>query len=73
MIVFAEEAFGDLERIFEFNYAHDPATAVAHSEAVRSAVLILEVHPKIGRPTGIGSSLRELSHLAGGVWLRCSL
>ncbi len=60
MIVFAEEAFGDLERIFEFNYERDPATARVHIEAVRSAVLILDAHPKIGRPTSSGSELREL-------------
>ncbi len=60
MIVFAEEAFDDLEQIFEFNYERDPATALAHLEAVRSAVLILDAHPKIGRPTGAGSALREL-------------
>jgi plasmid stabilization system protein ParE len=60
VIVFAEEAFDDLERIFEFNHERDPATALAHIEAVRSAVLILEAHPGIGRPTGAGSALREL-------------
>lgn len=60
MIVFAEEAFHDLEQIFDFNYARDPATALAHIEAVRSAVLILEMHPEIGRPAGAGSTLREL-------------
>lgn len=68
MIVFAEEAFDDLEQIFEFNYERDPATALAHLEAVRSAVLILDAHPRIGRPTGAGSALRELviSHGASG-------
>jgi plasmid stabilization system protein ParE len=45
MIVFADEAFVDLEQIFDFNYERDPATALAHIEAVRSAVLILERHP----------------------------
>ena len=60
MIIFAEEAFGDLERIFDFNYEPDPATALEHIDAVRSAVLILEAHPKIGRPIGAGSALREL-------------
>ena len=60
MIVFADEAFDDLQQIFEFNYERDPATALAHVEAVRSAVLILEAHPAIGRPTGTGSALREL-------------
>ena len=68
MIVFAEEAFDDLEQIFDFNYERDPATALAHIEAVRSAVLILGAHPGIGRPTGTGSALRELviSHGASG-------
>ena len=60
MIVFADEAFVDLEQIFDFNYERVPATALAHIEAVRSAVLILETHSRIGRPTGAGSALREL-------------
>ena len=51
MIVFAEEAFSDLDKIFDFNYQRDPATALEHIDAVRSAVLILEAHPRIGRPT----------------------
>lgn len=68
MIVFAEEAFSDLDKIFDFNYQRDPATALEHIDAVRSAVLILEAHPRIGRPTGAGSTLRELviSHGASG-------
>ncbi len=60
MIVFDVEALDDLERIFEFNFARDPATALEHIDAVRSAVLILEAHPEIGRPAGRGDSLREL-------------
>ena len=60
MIVFADEAFDDLENIFDFNYERDPATALAHIEAVQSAILILEAHPKIGRPIRAGSTLREL-------------
>ena len=60
MIVFAEEALADLEQIFEFNFERDPATALAHIAAVRSAVLVLEAHPEIGRPFGAGSTLREL-------------
>ena len=59
MIVFAEEALADLERICELNFARDPATALDHIEKVRSAVLVLEVHPEIGRPVP-GSTLREL-------------
>jgi hypothetical protein len=37
VIVFNTEALDDLERIFEFNFARDPATALAHLEGVRSA------------------------------------
>jgi len=60
VIVFDVEALDDLERIFEFNFARDPATALEHVGAIRSAVLILEAHPEIGRPAGGSSSLREL-------------
>lgn len=60
MIVFAEEAFADLERIFDFNLERDPATALDHLAKVRTAVLILDEHPEIGRPAQAGSPLREL-------------
>jgi plasmid stabilization system protein ParE len=59
VIVFAEEALADLERIFEFNFERDPATALDHIERVRSAVLLLDDHPEIGRRVP-GSTLREL-------------
>jgi len=49
-----------MERILEFNLQRDPATALAHLEKIRSAVLILQRHPRIGRPVGRGSRLREL-------------
>jgi len=60
VIVFDVEALDDLERIFEFNFQRDPSTALEHIDKVRSAVVILEAHPEIGRPAGRGSSLREL-------------
>ena len=60
MIVFDTEALDDLERVFEFNFERDPATALAHIEKVQSAVMILDAHPEIGRPLGGGSTLREL-------------
>ena len=60
MIVFDVEALDDLERIFEFNFERDPATALEHIDQIRGAVLILDAHPEIGRPAGRGSSLREL-------------
>jgi addiction module RelE/StbE family toxin len=61
VIVFDVEALDDLERIFDFNFERDPATALEHVDKVRSAVLILAAHPEIGRPVGRGSSLRELT------------
>jgi plasmid stabilization system protein ParE len=60
VIVFDTEALDDLERIFEFNFERDPATALVHLAKVRSAVMILNAHPEIGRPLGGGSTLREL-------------
>ena len=68
VIVFAPEALADLERILEFNLQRDPATALRHIDQIRSAVLILQRHPKIGRPIGRGSRLRELviSHGSSG-------
>jgi addiction module RelE/StbE family toxin len=60
VIVFDAEALDDLERIFELNADRDPAIALDHIEKVRSAVLILDTHPEIGRPAGRGSTLREL-------------
>lgn len=59
MIVFADEALADLERIFEFNFDRDPASVGEHLEKVSGAVLLLEEHPEIGRPVR-GSTLREL-------------
>jgi plasmid stabilization system protein ParE len=60
VIVFAAEALADLERIFEFNFERDPATALAHIDKIRGAVLILEQHPEIGRPAGAEPAIREL-------------
>lgn len=60
MIVFAEEALADLERILDFTFARDGAEALQHIDAIRGAVMILEDHPEIGRPTEPGSNLREL-------------
>lgn len=60
MIVFAEEALADLERIFDFTFARDGAEALQHIDRIRGAVMILEDHPEIGRPTESGSNLREL-------------
>ncbi len=60
MIVFADGALSDLERIFKFNFGRDAATALDHIDKIRSAVLLLDEHPQIARLIGRGSSLREL-------------
>ena len=41
MIVFAEEALADLERIFDFTFARDGADALEHIAKIRAAVMIL--------------------------------
>lgn len=68
MIVFDEEALDDLERIFEFNFSRDPASALQHLERIREAILVLDAHPEIGRRAGRDTSLRELviSHGVSG-------
>lgn len=60
MIVFDEHALADLERIFEFHFERDPPTALDPIDKIRSAVTVLDMHPRIGRPIGAGSTLREL-------------
>ena len=60
MILFAAEALADLERIFEFAFDRDPATALDDIARIRNAVLLLDEHPEIGRLAGSGSALREL-------------
>jgi plasmid stabilization system protein ParE len=60
VIVFAEEALDDPERIFEFNFQADPATALDHINNIRSAVMVLDAHPEIGRRLRGYSTLREL-------------
>ena len=60
MIIFSDGAEADLEKVFEFNAERDPASALEHIETIRSAILILNVHPEIGRRTYVRSTMREL-------------
>ena len=60
MIVFVEDALDDLDKILEFNFQVDTAAALDHIEKIRSAALMLDVHPEIGRRIRGHSSLREL-------------
>jgi plasmid stabilization system protein ParE len=58
MIVFAEGALADLERILDFHAEADMARAREELGKIRSAVMILEEHPRIGRR--VAAPLREL-------------
>lgn len=58
MIVFAEEALDDLEHILSFNLEFDETWALEQIETIRSAILILDRHPHIGRV--VEADLREL-------------
>jgi plasmid stabilization system protein ParE len=60
VIVYDEGAQADLERIFEFNFERDPASALDHYESITEAVAILDRHPGIGRRVRPASTLREL-------------
>ncbi|MDP2271343.1 MAG: type II toxin-antitoxin system RelE/ParE family toxin [Archangium sp.] len=59
MIHFDDGALSDLERIFGFNLERDAEWAERQIESIRTAVMILEQHPHIGRPVP-SSALREL-------------
>ncbi len=64
MIQFADGALDDLEQIFGFNLGADADWAVRQIEAIRSAVAILDQHPRIGRALP-GCDIRELVISAG--------
>ena len=59
MILFDDGALVDLERIFGFNLERGAEWAERQIESIRVAVMILEEHPRIGRPVP-DSELREL-------------
>ena len=60
MIRFDEDAQADLERIYEFNFKRDPASALEHIEKILDAVQVLGRHPEIGREVGGMPPQREL-------------
>jgi len=66
VIRFDEGAREDLDRIFEFNFSRDPATALDHIETIVDAVKVLARHPEIGREAGGSPPLRELVISHGG-------
>jgi plasmid stabilization system protein ParE len=66
VIRFDEDAHVDLDRIYEFNFKRDPASALEHIEKILDAVLVLDRHPEIGRDAGGVPPLRELVISHGG-------
>lgn len=59
MIHFGDGALADLEHIFGFNLETDPAWAERQIESIRTAVMILNDHPHVGRRVP-NSEIREL-------------
>jgi plasmid stabilization system protein ParE len=57
-VVYGERALADLDRLFDFLAARDPAAAAQAGALIVEAVRILERHPLIGRP--VRQDLREL-------------
>ena len=57
-VIYSDEALVDLERIIEFLLESSPAAAAAALSQIRSAVTILEAHPRVGRR--IDAHRREL-------------
>jgi plasmid stabilization system protein ParE len=59
VIQFDDGVLADLERIFGFHLEQDLGWALGQIEKIRSAIMILAEHPRIGRPVE-GTELREL-------------
>ena len=59
MVKWLEEAFADLDQIFDYILEHNPQTAVKTYEAIRHQVGMLADHPQIGR-VGRVRGTREL-------------
>ena len=57
-IFYSARALADLDRLFDFLVAVEPAAAVDAAEVIVDAVQVLKRHPHIGRP--VRGRLREL-------------
>jgi plasmid stabilization system protein ParE len=57
-VTYADEAFTDFERIIEFLLETSPEAAAHALDGIRSAIVILEAHPLIGRR--VDDQVREL-------------
>jgi plasmid stabilization system protein ParE len=57
-ISYARRAIYDLKRVSEFLFQSDPKASYETTDLILDAIRILQRHPQVGRPKGIG--LREL-------------
>ncbi len=57
-INYARQAIHDLKRLSEFLFESDPKASEETTSLILDAICVLQRHPQIGRPKGIG--LREL-------------
>jgi plasmid stabilization system protein ParE len=57
-VAYSARALADLDRLFDFIAATDPAAAIHAGEVILDSVRILERHPYVGRP--VRGPLREL-------------
>lgn len=57
-INYARRAIHDLKRLSEFLFQSDPKASYETTDLILEAICILQRHPQVGRPKGIG--LREL-------------
>jgi plasmid stabilization system protein ParE len=58
VLSYSERALADLDRLFDFLAAQNPAAAIDAASVIVDAVTILSRHPQIGRP--VRGALREL-------------
>lgn len=57
-IKYVRQAINDLQRLAEFLFVSDPEVSEETTSLILDAICVLQRHPQIGRPKGIG--LREL-------------
>lgn len=65
-VVYSAEAFADLERIIEFLLESSPDGAASALSQIRSAIAILESHPRVGRRVDTHRRELVISHGASG-------
>ena len=65
-LIYADEAFDDLDRIMEFLLPASPDAAAQALRQIRTAVAVLAQHPQIGRRVDLHRRELVISHGAAG-------